>query len=100
VVFGTGASALNRRWPAQTSLEGRGCGLSLRPPRPVDPNSTVFEQQRSSRFTLSHTPLRCHSPSRRQAVTPREQPICRGTISHGTPVTSTNTIAVNALSDH
>src|SRR4051794_17691425 len=37
----------------------------------------------------------CHARSRRDAVTP-EQPISFGTMRHGIPVTSTNTIAVNA----
>ena len=36
VVLGAGAGAVNRRRPAQASLEERGCGLSLRPPRLVD----------------------------------------------------------------
>jgi hypothetical protein len=41
VVLGAGAGAVNRRRPAQASLEERGCGLSLRPPRPVDPPGSV-----------------------------------------------------------
>ena len=41
VVLGAGAGPVNRRGPAQASLEERGCGLSLRPPRPVDPAGDV-----------------------------------------------------------
>ena len=41
VVLGAGAGAVNRRRPAQASLEERGCGLNLRPPRPVDPAGDV-----------------------------------------------------------
>src|SRR5919107_3195911 len=65
-------------------------------PRDQSIRLAAFRWRRSSRCNLSHTPARCHSLSRRQAVTP-EQPICRGTIRHGTPLTSTNTIAVNAV---
>jgi hypothetical protein len=77
-------------------LEERGCGLSPRPPRDQSIRPEAFKRRRTSRCSRSHTPARCHSRNRRQAVTP-EQPICRGTIRHGTPVTSTNTIAVNAV---
>jgi hypothetical protein len=81
VVLGAGAGAVNRRRLGQASLEERGCGLSLRP-RNQSIRPTAFRRRRSSWCSLSHTPARCQSQSRRQALTP-EQPVCRGTCRHG-----------------
>jgi hypothetical protein len=49
VVLGAGASAVNRRRPGQATLEERGCGLSLRPPRPVDP---AYGVQAAEKFAV------------------------------------------------
>ena len=50
----------------------------------------------SSRCRLSHTPAACQSRNLRQHVTPNPQPIPAGSISHGVPVRSTNTMPVSA----
>ena len=44
----------------------------------------------------SHTLARCHASSRRQQVLPDPQPISLGSICHGIPERSTNTIPVSA----
>jgi hypothetical protein len=49
VLLGAGASAVNRRRPGQATLEERGCGLSLRPPRPVDP---AYGVQAAEKFAV------------------------------------------------
>jgi hypothetical protein len=49
VVLGAGASAANRRRPGQATLEERGCGLSLRPQRPVDP---AYGVQAAEKFAV------------------------------------------------
>jgi hypothetical protein len=64
------------------------------PARPVGLAGSVEAAQQLA-VQARHTPSGRQSRSRRQAVTPA-QPISMGTMRHGTPVTRTKTIAVNA----
>ena len=50
----------------------------------------------SRRCKAAQTPAACQSRSRRQQLIPQPQPISAGSLSHGMPLTSTNTIPVNA----
>ena len=79
VVLGAGASAVNRRRPGQATLEERGCGLSLRPPRPVDPASGVRAAKKFAVQSLPH-PCALPLPKPPPSAHPRTQPICHRTI--------------------
>ena len=58
--------------------------------------SASRNRRSSSTCRRSHTPAVCQSRRRRQQVTPEPQPISRGSISHGMPVRSTNTMPARA----
>jgi hypothetical protein len=65
---------------------------------PVDQSSCprALSRLSISRCSRSRMPTACQSRSRRHAVTP-EQPLSQGSTRHGTPVTSTKRMAVNAM---
>ena len=86
-----------------------GIGPSLRPPktaRTEQLSTTTLDQSISSaspsssrnmRHTLSQTPAKCQSRSRRQQVMPQPQPISLGKYSHAQPLRSTNRMPVSAF---
>jgi hypothetical protein len=80
--------------PVRAPYSGREPGFSRRSRRPVDLAGGVQAAQELTVHAL-HTPAACQSRSRRQAVT-LERRVSLGIIRHGTPVTTTNTVAVNA----
>jgi hypothetical protein len=86
----------------------RGIRTCLRPPktaRTEQLSTTALDQSislaspsssRNIRHTLSQTPAKCQSRSRRQQVMPQPQPISSGKYSQAQPLRSTNRMPVSA----
>ena len=95
VVLGARSATVNGRRPGSGPLERARMWLpsttaALQPIAPA-----ALRRSTSVACTFSRTHAACQSLSRRHAVTP-EQLSSRGRCRHAIPVTSTNTIALNA----
>jgi hypothetical protein len=91
-------AASTSRW----SLEPARARMWLESTTPRDQSIRPAAFEVAQKFAVHSLPHPCALPLPKPPTSahPIAQPICRGTIRQGTPLTSTNTIAVNALSGH